>query len=507
MDPKEQTTGKTNENQRLAEFVKKLYACPGLKNEKYRASITSGKPKHGKGMGPNSSKQSSLAIELDALRAMKINEWIFPMPGHESLEFILKKALTYRFTEHKKIKHSNFDELRNNSEILKSQIRSLEKKNEKGEYTSQIEDFKQALVVVETQMSAFASEKAKDNTPIVDNQSNLTAGKILRIFDAARREENESKNADDAQHNKVSNSARNKAFALYKCICQKMFHSSEEVTERDGHKEQHKYERPLDSDWRTVKHKTNSFSANVYVPPHVKSSSENERRYKGFRSEHEMKEHRESRDDKDNKDYYRKDRYSEGNKSREFYQKRDSYQKSSHKSVENSSGNNTYVPPHLREQKQSQGNTNKFDKSNDLDMSQEKFPSLVHTDVKVLTGAWAVSLSQEVLTRVPIKEEITKEEIEEDDDISLVYTKYNKISLVNFPSKNISQLTKSKKVKQNWEDFDGFDNDECDGNQYSDNYDDNFDDQTSEDDTETTETEKVISVSTITNTWTTEDEW
>ena len=485
---------KASELERLADFVHFLYSCPGLKNEKYRPSVTVGRPKRGKGTGPNGSKQMSQAIELDSLRMMKINEWAFPIPGHESLEMILKKALNYKFTEVKRIKHSNFEELRNNSEILKSQIRSLERKNEDGEFSSQIEEYKQALKIVETKMSEFVSEKIKDDTAVVDNQKNLIAAKILRIFDAARREEYESKKADDDARQghgslqKISTNARNKASKLYKCIYQKMFPHSEECVEHEDHRGgsgryQGKPTRfsDVESNWRTAKPRSDisQSSANVYIPPHAKMSTGEERRYNGFRPEHEIKERREFHGDK--------------REHREVYQKKDFSDRTLYKSTGDSRGSVKYVPPHLREQKQDKPRE-VLDTVDDLDISQDKFPSLMksdHSEEKQLTGAWSISLSQEVLTRAPVKKEDVKEEgEEEDDDISSVYKQVGRKSLVkHFSEKN----------KSNWDDIE-----ESDEDQYIDQSDD---DQIDDDMKSGEEKVVTVSVTTMTTAWAMEDGW
>ncbi len=503
---------KVRELEKLATFVSELYANPRLKTENYRASITLARPKRGKGTGPNGSKQMTHAIELDSLRNMKVDEYAYPVSGHEPLENLLKKALTFKFTSERKNKHSSeFDELRNGSDILKAKIDSLERKNEDGSFTEKIEEYKKAFDAMKTKISQIATEATKDDSSESDAQKNKMAAKILKIFDAARIERNEAKNAEDLIRQgkiptqKVSSHARIKAMDLHRLICQKMFPNSEEYKTPIDHKDS-SYGQPFrpasrtDTNWRTQKSTTDQ--ANVYIPPHRSGDDKRSGSYGnrgGFRPEHELAERREFQGNRRTPYHTGGDRreFQGGSDRREFQGGSDrrefqgGYQRSYHsgsdrrefqgensdrprsyrddrnsyKASGDSKGSVKYVPPHLRSSEQTISSTDRFevlneeDETTQQDSSQEKFPSLVKVDVteKKPLGAWGISLSREVLTRAPVVSEPNAENVsveEEDDDISSIYNKAHSIAFVkNFVGKKSVPRPKQP-LRESWDDND-----------------------------------------------------
>lgn len=156
---------------RIVECVKMFYSDQGLKN--FRPSLNNIKKYRGK-ESVNPSKAKKHAEMLDEALTARIDYSFCDVKGHEKLDTVLKKAISFEFKIKPKQTVSELSELKKFSELLKTQIISLSKDSNN---TSKVDELKQTLDSVTETIDGMEPED--ENQRIDYNYIAMSAIKIL----------------------------------------------------------------------------------------------------------------------------------------------------------------------------------------------------------------------------------------------------------------------------------------------------------------------------------------
>lgn len=156
----------------IVNTILKFYTNTQLAN--YKLPLVTTTKKRGKGgkeigKGPNASVKSKQLEIMDNIRTIKINNVFSYIPGRESLEEILKKAITFKFIENPQKSKNEKKELENVIEVLQKQINIITDEN-------LFEKKRKELNFLKEKMAEFSMSSTEEQN---ENEIALKALKIL----------------------------------------------------------------------------------------------------------------------------------------------------------------------------------------------------------------------------------------------------------------------------------------------------------------------------------------
>ena len=385
----------------MATFVIDLYSDVSLKSENYRGTVSlANKPKAVKGKstgaGPNASNKSQAVFQNASIAHKKLSYYNSEIPGRESLDSLLKKAIFSKAIPQKKSPTSNeFDKLRTESNILKNKLASLEMNNSDGTKTIEIQTIKKTLDTITEKLTKIANDNASND----NNSKNVKSrhDKALQIFKILLNNDQDSK-------------------LLYSKIVCKMAPDS-------YHAQQSKYvSQPKKSDslnWKDDQPKTND----VYVPPQFKKNNDNDnhnnhKNYNNYNNHNNYDNHKNydnhnNHNNHNNDKSYKSNNYNNNNKT---YKSKDQNN--------NSQNDGVYVPPYARKKQDKPNNKfNNYEKHNESPKNSY-VQSITITEHKQISGVWGKPApksiyepqSNDIAPIISIKKTITATYINLNDD-------------------------------------------------------------------------------------------
>jgi hypothetical protein len=163
-----------NNHNNLIETVVDFYKNQKLKTYK-PVTISAPRKKHN-ASGLNSSDKVKHHEEMEAIRMIKIKQEYSNIPGHESLESILKKASNFYFTVNKSDQDIEFIEHKELTDLLKQKIKALTEENNESNF-EEIEKIEKQLITFEEKSKTF--NLSKEVTSVDFNKLAVQALRIL----------------------------------------------------------------------------------------------------------------------------------------------------------------------------------------------------------------------------------------------------------------------------------------------------------------------------------------